>query len=95
MKSEILKELREAVNEWARIHNVALTSVEAKYSGIGSNVHVLVVAKQGFENWRWSERDGSLFDFLYAKVANNSKVFISRLETMTEEEYEKYEEVPA
>jgi hypothetical protein len=56
---------------------------------------VLVVARKGFENWSWFERDSSLFDFLHAKANNNGALFISSLGTMTEEEYEKYESVEA
>jgi len=93
MKTAILKELRAAVEEWARLHNIETTLINVKYAGIGSYVHLLVVARTGFENWRWSERERSLIDFLDNKVKNNGDFFISRLETMTEEEFEKYEEV--
>ena len=95
MKTSILKELQAAIEEWARAHNIETAVINVKYAGIGSYVHILVVARNGFENWRWSERERSLIDFLDNKVENNRDFFISRLETMTEEEYEKYEEVPA
>jgi len=91
MKSSILRELRAAAEEWARNHNVQTILIDVKYSGVGSYVHVIIVANKGFENWRWSERDRSLFDFLHTRVSNNGDFFISRLETMTEAEYEKYE----
>jgi len=95
MKTELLKKLRQAAEEWARAHNVEITLIDVKYSGVGSNVHVLVVARKGFENWSWFERDSSLFDFLHAKANNNGALFISSLGTITEEEYEKYESVEA
>jgi hypothetical protein len=93
MKSSNLEKLRKAAEEWTQVNNIDAALIEVKYSGIGSNVHVLVVARKGFENWRWSERERNLIDFLRAKVNPNGDFFISRLETMTEEEYEKYEEV--
>jgi hypothetical protein len=39
--------------------------IEVKPSGSGPDIHVLVVARRVFENWRWSERD--LFRFLRDK----------------------------
>jgi hypothetical protein len=95
MKTSHLEKLRQAAEEWAQVNNVEASLIEVKYSGIGSNVHVLVVARKGFENWRWSARERNLIDFLRAKVNPNGDFFISRLETMTEEEYEKYEDVEA
>jgi len=64
MKIVLLKKLREAVAEWARMHNIETTTIEAKFSGLGAGVHVLVVARQGFENWRWAERERGLFRFI-------------------------------
>jgi len=93
MKNSVLEELREAAEEWARIHNVEIVLIEAKYTGIGSSVHVLVVARRGFENWSRYDRHHSLFNFLHDKVKANGKLFISRLSMMTEAEYEKYEGV--
>jgi hypothetical protein len=95
MKNSILQELKTAVAEWAQINNVETTLVDAKYSGIGSNVHVLVVARKGFENWSDYDRHHSLFNFLHAKVNNHGNLVISRLSMMTEEEYEKYDGVEA
>lgn len=93
MKTAILNELRAAIEEWARLHNIETSLVEVKYSGVSSYIHILVVARRGFENWRWSERERSLIDFIFARVNQNGYFFISRLETMTEVEYEKYEGV--
>jgi len=93
MKSSILEELREAAEEWARIHHVEASLIEAKHTGIGSSVHVLVVARRGFENWSRYDRHHSLFNFLHDKVKTNGKLFISRLSMMTEEEYDKYDRV--
>ncbi len=94
MKSAILKELKAAIEEWARVHNIETSLIDVKQTGMGSIVHVLVVARKGFENWPFHERHDSLFSFLNAKVdRTHSDVFISRLSPMTEEEYEKYEGV--
>jgi len=94
MKSSIiLKELRAAIEEWARVHNVEISLIEIKPTGFGSSVHVLVIARKGFENWPRYERHDSLFDFIHAKLNLNGDLFISRLSAMTEEEYEKYEGV--
>jgi hypothetical protein len=93
MKTAILNELRTAIEEWARLHNIETSRIEVKYSGISSHIHIDVVARRGFENWWWAERDRSLIDFIFSKVKQNGDFFISRLETMTEAEYEKYESI--
>jgi len=93
MKTSRLKELRAVIEEWAHIHNVETSLIEIQPRGIGSNVHVTVVASNGFENWRRSERHDSLFDFIHAKLNLDGDLFISRLSVMNEEEYEKYERV--
>jgi hypothetical protein len=95
MKSVLLKKVRAAVEEWARMHNVETTLIEAKYTGLGSNVHVLVVASKGFENWPRYERHNSLFQFLDSKLKANGELVITGLGMLTEEEYEKYEGVEA
>jgi len=93
MKTLLLKRLRAAIEEWAQIHNVTITLIDIQPSGVGSNVHVIVVASKGLENWRRSERHDSLFDFIHAKLNLNGNLFISRLSALTEEEYEKHEGV--
>lgn len=93
MKNSLLKKLREATEEWAKIHNVETASIDAQYTGVGASVHVVVVAHRGFENWLRYDRHHSLFNFLHDKVNANGGLFISRLSMLTEEEYEKYAEV--
>jgi len=93
MKIVLLKKLRETVAEWARTHNIETTTIEAKFSGLGAGVHVLVVARRGFENWRWAERERDLFRFISNQFNGNGDFVITRLETMTEAEYEKFEDV--
>lgn len=95
MKTSLLEKLREAVAEWTRIHNIETNLIEVKPSGIASGIHILVVARRGFENWRWSERERDLFRFLLARFNGTGDFVITRLETMTEDEYEKYAEVEA
>lgn len=93
MKTAVLEKLREAVTEWVRNHEIEATLVEVKPSGIAVGVHILVVARRGFENWHWSERERDLFRFLRSRFNGNSDFVITRLETMTEEQYDKYAEV--
>ena len=93
MKTVILEKLRETVAQWARNHNIETTVIEVKPSGIASGVHILVVARQGFENWHWSARERDLFRFLRSRFNGTNDFVITRLETLTEEEYEKYAEV--
>jgi hypothetical protein len=90
MRAARLKELYTAIEDWAQKHHVETTFIEAKYCGIGDNVHVLVVARKGLENWRDHERHDSLFNFLHANINRNGGPFISLLHIMTEDEYEKY-----
>ena len=93
MRSEWLKKLRAAVEEWARIHGVETTLIDAKYTGLGSSVDVLVVARKGFEDWSRYERHNSLFQFLESKLDANGELVITGIGMMTEEEYEKYADV--
>jgi len=95
MKTLLLEKLRETVAEWARMHNIDTAAIEVKFSGFGAGVHVLVVARRGFENWRWAERERDLFRFINHQFNGNGNFVITRLETMTEEEYEKFEDVAA
>lgn len=93
MKTIVLEKLREAVMEWVQSHNIETTLVEVKPSGIALGVHILVVARRGFESWHWAERERDLFRFLRARFNGNNDFMITRLETMTEDQYEKYAEV--
>jgi hypothetical protein len=90
MRATLLKELYVMIEEWSREHDIQTTFIEANYCGIGDNVHVLVVARKGLENWRDHERHDNLFDFLHNKINRNEGLFISLLQIMTEDEYEKY-----
>lgn len=91
MKTNLLKDLRAAIEQWAQDRNIEIIHLEVKYSGIGSNVHIRVVARHGFENWPRSDRENHLFDFLHAKINRNGNLFISSLIALTEEEYEQVE----
>lgn len=88
MKNTLLDNLRAATAELAHIHNIDAALIKARYSGIGDNVHVLLVARRGLEHWAAYERHKSLFDFLHRQVHSNGGLFISRLSMMTEDEYE-------
>ena len=91
LKTSILTKLRATIEAWAHIHNVEITLIDIQPSGISSNVHVIVVARKGFEIWRRSERHDNLFDFIHTKLSLDGDLFISRLSAMTEEEYERCE----
>ncbi|MCI0697279.1 hypothetical protein L0337_35405 [candidate division KSB1 bacterium] len=93
MKLSKLAQLRAAVEDWTRLHNVDATLIEVKPSGIGSNIHVLVVARRGFENWPRHERRNDLFNYLHQHANPDNDLVLTLVLTMTEEEYEKYERV--
>ncbi len=93
MKPLLLERLRAAVGEWSQNNNVEPALIDAKYTGLGASVHVLLVARRGFENWSAYERHKSLFGFLHQRVNDDGGLFIIRLSMMTEAEYEKYEGV--
>lgn len=93
MKSSRIDLLRAAVEDWARIHHIDAKLIEVKHSGIGSNIHILVVARRGFENWPRHERRNDLFKYLHDHANPDKDLVITLLMTMTEEEYEKYDRV--
>jgi len=45
MKTSKLELLRATIVEWAKIHHIDTSLIEVKPSGIGSNIHILVVAR--------------------------------------------------
>lgn len=91
MKPSRLVQVHAAAEEWARLHNIEATRIEVKPSGIGSNIHVLVVARRGFENWPRSERQDDLFHYLHEHANPDNELVITLALTMTEEEYDKHE----
>jgi hypothetical protein len=93
MKREILEKTKTAVEKWAAIHHVDLIINKVKYSGIGSNIHIIVVARKGFENWSNKDRINSLYQYISKNANTNGQLAISRLWMMTEEEYEKLEDI--
>jgi len=93
MKSSKLDLLRAAIEEWTRIHHIDAKLIEVKPSGIGSNIHILVVARQGFESWPYYERRSDLFKYLHEHANPDKDLVITMLLTMTEDEYDKYDRV--
>jgi len=92
MKRKLIEKIAKSVYKWAQQHpNVELAEVEIANSGIGDHIHVIVTAKQGFENWRSFDRRDDLFEFLRKQLGDADAVRISKLLTMTEEEKDRYE----
>jgi len=92
MKRELIEKIAKTIYEWAKQHpNVELAEVEIAHSGIGDHIHVIAVAKQGFENWRDLGRYKDLSEFLIKQLGNADAAKISKLLTMTEEEKDNYE----
>jgi hypothetical protein len=90
MNATLLKKLYVAVEEWAQEHHVEPTFIEVKYTGLGYNVEIMIVAQQGLENWRAYERHDSLFNFIHARLNQKDGLGLTLLHIMTEDEYEKY-----
>lgn len=86
----LLEKIRTAIQEWAQQHSVELALVEVNPSGIGSNVHIILAARKGFENWPQIEREESLYQHLRSRLGDADVVNISLTITMTEEEYDSY-----
>jgi len=93
MKSSKIDLLRTTIEEWVRLHQIDAKLIEVKPSGIGDNIHILVVARKGFENWPSYERRSDLFKYLHNHANPDKKLVITLLITMTEEEYDKYDRV--
>jgi len=93
MKSSKLDLLRATIDEWTRIHDIDAKLIGVKPSGIGSNIHILIVARHGFENWPCYERRSDLFKYLHDRANPDKDLVITLLMTMTEEEYDKYDRV--
>jgi hypothetical protein len=90
MRTALLKKLYIAVEKWAQEHNVEPVFIEVKYTGLGNNVEIIVVAHKGLENWRDLERDKSLHNFLDTRFDRNNSLGLTMVRIMTEDEYEKY-----
>jgi len=92
LRRELIDKIKKAVYDWAKQYpNVELSLVEVYPSGIIDNVHVIVVAKKGFENWRKIERQRDIAEFLRKQLGDAIVTKIPVLHAFTEEQYEKYE----
>ena len=92
-KLKLVEYLRAAIQEWAQQHNIELALSEVNLTGIDLNVHIIVVARRGFENWPEIDRFESLNKFLRSKLNQEGILNMMTLTTMTEEEYDQYERV--
>jgi hypothetical protein len=90
---KLLDRIRTAIQEWAQQHSIELALLEVNPSGVGSNVHVILVARKGFENWPQIEREESLDKYLRLKLGDADVVHIFVTITMAEEEYDQYDRV--
>jgi hypothetical protein len=92
MRKLFIEKIKKAVQDWAKQYpQVELYIVDVYPSGIGENLHVIVVATKGFENWRQLEIHKDLFTFLRKQLGDIDVVKISKILPLTEEEYEQYE----
>ncbi|MEK7728040.1 MAG: hypothetical protein AAB354_06460 [candidate division KSB1 bacterium] len=93
-KRLLLEKIKKLIHDWAAQYpKVELAYVEVYHSGIADNIHVIVVASQGFENWESTDRENDLYWFLRKALGDEYIVKIYVLRTMTEEEYDRYEVV--
>lgn len=90
---KLLERIKTAIQEWAAQHFVELAILKVDPSGIGSNVHLLVIASRGFENWSKVDREEDLYKYLRSRLGDTDVVNISLTITMTEEEYDQYDRV--
>jgi hypothetical protein len=92
MRRLLIERVKKAVQEWAKQYpKVELVLIKVYPSGIGENIHVIVVASQGFDDWEQSTRRKDLYWFLRKQLDPSDVAKISLLLTMTEEQYDKYE----
>ena len=92
-KLKLVEMIRAAVQEWAKQQSVEVSLLEVNPSGIELDVQVIVVARQGFENWPEIERYENLYKYLRSKLDDAGIANLMSLITMTEEEYDQYDRV--
>ena len=92
---KLLEKIRAAILEWVQEHGIELALLEVNPSGIGSHVHIILVARRGFENWPEIDREESLYQHLRSRLSDADVANIFLTITMPEEEYEKYQRVEA
>jgi len=92
-KLKLVENLRAAIQEWIQQHNIELALLEVNPTGIDLNVQIIVVARQGFENWPAVDRYQSLYKYLRTKLSEAGVVNMMSLITMAEEEYDQYDRV--
>jgi len=62
LRRELADKIKKSVSDWVKQYpHVELSLVEVHPSGIGDDLHVIVVAKKGFDNWRKLERQDDIF----------------------------------
>lgn len=92
MSRALIKKIKETIQAWAKQYpQVELSVIEAYPSGIGENLHVIVVANKGFETWNRSERQDEIRRFLRQQLGHADTANIFLLLTFTEEEFDRYE----
>jgi stress-induced morphogen len=92
LQRELIEEIKKSIYDWAKQYpHLELSVVDVYPSGIRDNVHVIVVAKKGFENWRKIERQRDIANFIGKQLGDSIAVKIPILHAFTEEQYEKYE----
>jgi acid stress-induced BolA-like protein IbaG/YrbA len=82
--------IEEAIRSWAKENGVILSKLEVYPSGIGSNIHVIVVAESGLEPWSQIEREQKIYDYLKTKLLDAERVRISLLLALTDDEDSRY-----
>jgi hypothetical protein len=94
MQRQLIEKIKTAIQEWVnQFPQVELSLVEVTPSGISDNIHVIVVARKGFDDWEETDRDNNLYWFLRKKLGDADIVKIPLLITMTEERYDRYERI--
>jgi hypothetical protein len=92
MRKLFIEKIKKVVHDWAAQYpQVELYLIDVYPSGIGENLHLIVVAAKGFENWRQLAIREDLFTFLRKQLGDADVVRISKILPLTEEEYEQYE----
>lgn len=92
MQRILIDKIKKSIQDWARQSpEIEIVLIHVYPSGIGDNIHIIVVATKGFENWRQFDRQKNLTQFLRNQLGDSVMVNIPVILALTEEQYDKYE----
>ncbi len=70
-KLQLVEKIRTTIQEWAQQHSIELARLEVAPTGLEKNARIILVARQGFENWSRVDREENLYQRLRSSLGDS------------------------